>query len=179
MQKHNQICCALSFIYYWFILLLLFLLLLHVLYWLTYYYHTFPFGRKSALLRMPALCVTSLLWSTPLTYTYTSWSTQWNKLIFIALIFRLYSVDCNRPGTRHRLVWPKLFAVVILLLLHLLPMHGVMYQDRIDWDQWNKLPRKTNSRFSGHMTETIWVQCFSGAKTSVLRQWKEMGSHGG
>ena len=123
----------------------MFLLLLHVLYWLTYYYRTFPFGRKSALLRTPALRVTSLLWSTPLTYTYTSWSTQWNKIIFLVLIFRLYSVDCNRPGTRHSsLVWPKLFAVVLLLLLHLLPMHGVMYQDRIDWDQWNKLPRKTN-----------------------------------
>ena len=32
------------------------------------------------------------------------------------------------------------------------------------WDQWNELPRKTDWRFSGHMTETMWVQWFLGDK---------------
>ena len=32
------------------------------------------------------------------------------------------------------------------------------------WNQWNKLPRKTNSKLSGHMTETMWVQCFQVPK---------------
>ena len=35
--------------------------------------------------------------------------------------------------------------------------------------QINKLPRKTNSRFSGHMTKSIRVQCFPGAKNLFIR----------
>ena len=33
------------------------------------------------------------------------------------------------------------------------------------WYQWIKLHRIANSRFSGHTTVTVWVQCFSGAKS--------------
>ena len=32
------------------------------------------------------------------------------------------------------------------------------------WNQWNKLPRKTNSKLSSHMTEAMWVQCFQVPK---------------
>ena len=32
------------------------------------------------------------------------------------------------------------------------------------FNQWNKLPRRTNSKLSGHMTETMWVQWLSDAK---------------
>ena len=34
---------------------------------------------------------------------------------------------------------------------------------------WNKLPIKTNSKLSGRMTETMWVQCLSGANFFFLR----------
>ena len=32
------------------------------------------------------------------------------------------------------------------------------------WYQWNKLPRKTNSKLSSHMTEAMWEQCFQVPK---------------
>ena len=38
--------------------------------------------------------------------------------------------------------------------------------------QWNELPRKTNSRFLGHMTEMICVKDFSGVANLFLR-WKD------